>query len=233
MSPVIRAEQIFDAFTRLILSDASGEDALLKNHFWPTLDNLFQRSIACQKDTAVWHDVFSELRCRLLPCLSDPDCVARAENVWQQIRVKISRNMERVQRCQRFRAAQQARSLQEIEQTLLITFHIEELMDVLAAELPRVNIPACLSGLVRRTAALTAIRNGRPNGRGLWWRTMKTGALRFLPADNASVPAGFYPTRCSAGNPLMRLMCGHCKFSRRPNSALSSSTSRFTESLDL
>ncbi|MDY0091972.1 MAG: sigma 54-interacting transcriptional regulator [Candidatus Vecturithrix sp.] len=145
--PSFWAEQIFDAFTRLILSDASGEDALLKNHFWPTLDNLFQRSIACQKDTAVWHDVFSELRCRLLPCLSDPDCVARAENVWQQIRVKISRNMERVQRCQRFRAAQQARSLQEIEQTLLITFHIEELMDVLAAELPRVNIPACYLAL--------------------------------------------------------------------------------------
>jgi DNA-binding LacI/PurR family transcriptional regulator len=178
--PVHWAEQLLDAFIQHILGNADME-ADAGSNFWAMLDELFRQATVRKKDMALWHDVFSELRRCLFPYLSNSSLLTRAENLWQQIRVKISRNMERVQHCQRFQANQQAQTMREIEQRLLITFHIEELMDVLAEELPRVNIQECYLALYEDPQPYEY-----PQTAPIWSRLV----LAYNSSERIQLPAG-------------------------------------------
>ena len=94
-----------------------------------------------------WQDVISALRRSILPFLKTSELIARAENLWQQARVRIAGIAQRNLLCRRFQANRQAQTLREIEHRLLITFHVDELIEVLAEGLPRLGISECYLSL--------------------------------------------------------------------------------------
>lgn len=89
-----------------------------------------------------WHGVLSSLRCHVLPCLG-VEARDRAEDLWHQARVLIGERAQRAQAYQMLRTEQRAVVLREISQSLATTFDVKELMDLLAQELPRLDIASC------------------------------------------------------------------------------------------
>ena len=73
----------------------------------------------------------------MLPYLPGGDALFHAENLWGQIRVLIGEYTQREQELHHFRHIQQQRILRELEQDLVTTFDITDLMDIL--EVSRAN----------------------------------------------------------------------------------------------
>jgi DNA-binding LacI/PurR family transcriptional regulator/anti-anti-sigma regulatory factor len=93
-----------------------------------------------QQSVTAWQEALSALRCQVLPCLSDDEMLSQAENLWQQARLFIAETTAQVQRYQQLQAERQAAMLQEIGQALITISDMEELMDVIEQELPRLGI---------------------------------------------------------------------------------------------
>jgi DNA-binding LacI/PurR family transcriptional regulator/GAF domain-containing protein len=145
------AEQLLDGFAAEMGGKSPGG-------FLSTLDQVLRQVAAVSGDpstsssagsphgsgqgVAAWQGALSALRCHVLPYLSDDEALSRAENLWQQARLFIAEATQQVQRYRQLQAEQQAQMLQEIGQALITTFDVEELMDVIARELPRLGIPS-------------------------------------------------------------------------------------------
>jgi DNA-binding LacI/PurR family transcriptional regulator/GAF domain-containing protein len=104
------------------------------------------------QDVATWQGAVSTLRRNLLPYLGDSEVRSRAENLWRQARAMIGEAAQRAEAYQALQAEQQARTLREIGQSLITTFDVEELMDILAQELPRLGIERCYLSLYENPA---------------------------------------------------------------------------------
>ncbi|MBN1994315.1 MAG: GAF domain-containing protein [Anaerolineae bacterium] len=94
-----------------------------------------------------WQGTISALRRHTRPYLGNGEVLAWAENLWRQARVMIGETAQRVEAHQTLQAEQQARALREISQTLITTFDMNELMDILARELPQLGITRCYLSL--------------------------------------------------------------------------------------
>ena len=145
-----RMARLLDGF----VADIKGRS---QGHFLHELDEvLCQERTACDDSSAlsmvagqsvgVWQGVVSALRYRLLPYL-DGEVFARAEDLWQQARLMIGEAAERAQAYQVFRANLQTQMLRRVSQALITTFDVEQLMDVLAEDLPRLGFRRCYLSL--------------------------------------------------------------------------------------
>jgi DNA-binding LacI/PurR family transcriptional regulator len=128
------AEHLLDAF----VTDLSGESG---GTFLAALDGILRQAATADGDLSAWHGTLSALRRRLLPCL-DSEALRRADGLWQQARVVVGDAVERTLIRRQLEAEQQAQTLAEIGASLIITFDVEQLMDVLADEVPRLGIPS-------------------------------------------------------------------------------------------
>jgi PAS domain S-box-containing protein len=135
--------RLLDAFFAELGEDSPG-------NFLSALDETLCR-VAAKDDVSALQGFVSILRQQILPYLKnnkvDTSYRDRAENLWQQARVMIGETAKRTQAYQALLAEQQSRMLREIGARLITTFHVTELMDVLARELPRLNIPGCYLAL--------------------------------------------------------------------------------------
>jgi serine phosphatase RsbU (regulator of sigma subunit)/putative methionine-R-sulfoxide reductase with GAF domain len=131
------AEQLLDGF----IAELGGERA---GGFLATLDEGLGQATVAAGDTA--QNVVSALRLCLLPYL-DGEPLSRAEDLWQQARVMIGEEAERVQAHRALQAEQQAEALNQVSQALLVTFDVSGAMDVLADGLPRLDIPGAYLSL--------------------------------------------------------------------------------------
>jgi DNA-binding LacI/PurR family transcriptional regulator/anti-anti-sigma regulatory factor len=95
-----------------------------------------------EQSVAAWQGALSALRRCALPWLSDDEALSRAEDLWQQARLFIGEAAQQHQSYRQLQAERQAELLQEIGQALITVFDVEELMDVMAHELPRLGIPS-------------------------------------------------------------------------------------------
>ncbi len=109
--------------------------------FLQTLNKVLAQMIATNGDMDRWHAVLSTLRRKVQPYMTDSTMVARAENLWQQARTMIGETIKRVQAYQHVQSKQQTQTLRRIEETLLTSFDIKELLSVLTRELPNLDIP--------------------------------------------------------------------------------------------
>ncbi|MBN2004019.1 MAG: SpoIIE family protein phosphatase [Anaerolineae bacterium] len=100
-----------------------------------------------------WQNVLSEWR-HLFPAMS-PDETLRAETLWQQARILLGDLIQRHQGYQRLMAAQRTALVHEVSNALITTFDLDDLMNVLARELPRLNISGCYLALYETAAAPT------------------------------------------------------------------------------
>jgi signal transduction histidine kinase/DNA-binding LacI/PurR family transcriptional regulator/AraC-like DNA-binding protein/DNA-binding LytR/AlgR family response regulator len=115
--------------------------------FLITLEEILRQVIAADCRVRAWQGVLSVMRRSLRPYLHDDLTVERAEDIWQQARTLIGDFAERDQGRRRINAARQVQVLSDISQALITTFDINELMEVLARDLPLLGIPGCYLSL--------------------------------------------------------------------------------------
>jgi PAS domain S-box-containing protein len=135
------AGQLLDAFS----AELKGESPGL---FLSVLDDVLRQVVAVSGDAASLQEMLSALRRHALPYLAgDRETLSRAEELWQQARVMIGEVAQQAYAYQILQAEQQAQTLREIGQTLITTFDMAELVDVLTRELPRLGVPSCYLSL--------------------------------------------------------------------------------------
>jgi signal transduction histidine kinase/DNA-binding LacI/PurR family transcriptional regulator len=108
-----------------------------------TLDSILVQIMNHGNEFERWHEAISVQRRGLLPCISDPRLLSKAEDLWHQARVLIGEIAEKAQAFQRFQIIQQSLLLSEIGQMLLSTFDVQKLMDVIQLSLPQLGIRSC------------------------------------------------------------------------------------------
>ncbi len=123
--------------------------------FLITLEETLRQVIAADCRVTAWQGVLSAMRRCMRPCLHDADTLERAEDFWQQARTLIGDFGERDQGRRRLDAARQVQVLSEISQALITTFDINELMEVLARDLPQLEIPGCYLSLYENASEPT------------------------------------------------------------------------------
>jgi sigma-B regulation protein RsbU (phosphoserine phosphatase) len=142
-----RAEQLLDAFSAELKGKSPGI-------FLSTLEGILRQVAAKGGDVASWQGALSALRRHTLIYLGDDETLSRAEDLWQQARVMIGEIAQRVEVRRRLQAERQAASLREIGQMLTTTFDVDQLMDAVARELPKLGIPGCYLSLYEQGPAL-------------------------------------------------------------------------------
>jgi DNA-binding LacI/PurR family transcriptional regulator len=140
--------QLVDTFAAEITGRA-------RDTFLATLDYMLGQVAARGGSVTVWQNALSVLRRYVFPYLKDDTVLSRAETLCQQARVLIGMIAERAKAQQWRHAEQQADVLREINQALIITFDVPELMNILAQELPRLGIPGCYLALYENPDAPT------------------------------------------------------------------------------
>jgi len=135
---LVEAGQLIEAFFR----DSKSQDGA----FLSVLTILLQRSVATEESISKWHEALSLLRARLLGFL-EPENVSRAETIFQQARVVIGETSQRAQAFQRLQVQQHTRILSEVNQLLSATIDGAELLEILSAALPKLDIPRCYLSL--------------------------------------------------------------------------------------
>jgi DNA-binding LacI/PurR family transcriptional regulator/GAF domain-containing protein len=138
---LVLAEQLADAFAAEMEDGSPGA-------FVPTVSDVVRQVVAARGNVSAWQGILSTLRRYALPHLiKDSTALLEAENLWQQARVMIGEEAERKQAYQAFQAQQQTDTLHEVGRALVTSTTIAELADVLARELPRLDIPSCYLSL--------------------------------------------------------------------------------------
>ncbi|MCP4543175.1 MAG: substrate-binding domain-containing protein [Chloroflexi bacterium] len=163
-------ESLLDAF----LADVKKESA---GAFLSELERIVQRGVEVGSSVNVWQGALSVLRRHVLPHLSDREMISYAEDLWHQARLLIGWTAEQVQAQRRIQMLEQSVILNEINQTLVTTFDVTELMNVTVDELPRISVEGAYFSLYEDPKAPTEWsrlimaynREGRialePNGR--------------------------------------------------------------------
>jgi CheY-like chemotaxis protein len=132
----VSARQVVEAF----LSDSQGKT---QKAFLAVLEDGLGKFMDTDRPTSFWQDVVSVLRQEGLPWFPIGDSRDRLENLVSQARVLIGEAAHRAEAKRRLRADQQAAVLRELSQTLITTFDISKVINVLATHLPKMGIPAC------------------------------------------------------------------------------------------
>ena len=135
-----RAVRLLDSF----VADVQGQ---VPASFLHELKDALRLAVAAGGDVAAWQALVSTLRRHLRPCLDSVESMSRAEDLWQQARVMIAETTERVEISRTLQVQRQAETLRELGQTLISTFDVARLMDVLAQGLPHLGILGCYLSL--------------------------------------------------------------------------------------
>jgi len=172
------AEQVLDAF----VAELQGKT----DNFLATLEDILNQATIVGSNLTVWQRALSVMRHHLLPFI-EPGGLVQAEDLWQQGRVLIGEIAQHMQLAQQFQTEQQSQVLQEISQTLMTSFELTELMDVLAQKLPQLDIFGCYLSLYEN-----------PDFPGGWARLMlaynETGRIRLRPAGRRFPAKELVPT---------------------------------------
>lgn len=140
---VALVSRLLDAFISEIDEDSSGA-------FLSALQDVLRRVGTRNGRIDRWHRALSVLRRELLPYLADNKRLARAEDLWQQGRVTIGEAVRRAQNLQILETEQQSQILLQIGQRLITSFDVAQLSQVLAEDLPRLEIPGCYLSLYEK-----------------------------------------------------------------------------------
>jgi DNA-binding LacI/PurR family transcriptional regulator/GAF domain-containing protein len=137
--------RLLDAFVAALASELPESSDL----FLRELDDVLrQRMTAADGDVAVLQGTLSALRRNMLPYLDD-EALSLAEDLWQQARAMIGQTVAQAQAYQALQAERRTQMLREIRGALVTTFDLDGLMDVLAEQLPKLDIPSCYLSLYK------------------------------------------------------------------------------------
>jgi DNA-binding LacI/PurR family transcriptional regulator/serine phosphatase RsbU (regulator of sigma subunit) len=130
------AEPLFEAFLTDV-RDGAGE------RFIAVIDATLRRVVAAGGSIRPWHAVVSVLSNATMAAVGDPAGTYRADEILHRARVLIGDLRERVQAQHRIRRERWIRTLHETSEALMTAFGAEALVQAVAKQLPRLQIPAC------------------------------------------------------------------------------------------
>jgi DNA-binding LacI/PurR family transcriptional regulator/serine phosphatase RsbU (regulator of sigma subunit) len=130
------AEPLFEAFLTDV-RDGAGE------RFIAVLDATLRRVVAAGGSIRPWHAVVSVLSNASMSAVGDPAATYRADEILHRARVLIGDLRERVQAQHRIRRERWIRTLHETSEALMTAFGADALVQAVAKQLPRLQIPAC------------------------------------------------------------------------------------------
>jgi signal transduction histidine kinase/DNA-binding LacI/PurR family transcriptional regulator/AraC-like DNA-binding protein/response regulator of citrate/malate metabolism len=116
--------------------------------FLTAIDLTSRRMMERQISVAELQDVLSALRREGCRALDDrPILLAQAEGLWHRARVFLNELVLQQQSQKRVQLNDQMAVLRAISQTMAVTFHLENLMEILARDLKQLGIESCYVAL--------------------------------------------------------------------------------------
>jgi DNA-binding LacI/PurR family transcriptional regulator len=131
-------ETIFEAFVQATSMSLSTSDEQPSQNFLQVLNHALEQAMHLDQEMVHWQNVVSILRRWALEVLTNSETV---ETLISQARVVVEESVQRAQAYAQWRADREAEHLREINRTLLTTFDVKQLTDVLSARLPAFGIP--------------------------------------------------------------------------------------------
>lgn len=128
--------RLLDAFVQEIEAGSAGV-------FIPALEAILTELIDRRANVFVCQDVLSAMRRVILPLLDERASLIRATNLWGQARVLVGEMALRIQAQRHLKVALQTRLLREIGQEFITTFDLDDLLDLLVQEIPKIGIAGC------------------------------------------------------------------------------------------
>jgi DNA-binding LacI/PurR family transcriptional regulator/anti-anti-sigma regulatory factor len=129
------AEQLFDA---LVTELAGGP----QDRFMTALMRILRQAFMADRDVASWQDALSTLRRHALPHLSESKVLSLAEDLWHQARIMTGEAARAAQAYRELQTERRTQTLRETSQKLATAVDRPGLLNVLANQLPRLDI-AC------------------------------------------------------------------------------------------
>lgn len=108
---------------------------------------LSDSDILAQHGHEIWQRVLMALRRAILPGCIDPESWRRAEDLWHQAQILIGEKIGLFHAQLMLHAEHQLVTLRQVGEVLAMTHDMPGLLNVLSAELPRLNISACFLSL--------------------------------------------------------------------------------------
>jgi DNA-binding LacI/PurR family transcriptional regulator/anti-anti-sigma regulatory factor len=136
------AERLLDTFVAALTAEGDPRGAFLS-----TLNEILRQVAAEDGDVTAWQEAVSALRRHLLPSITHQGVSLWASGLWHQARVMIGETAERMRMRQMLQAKQWTQTLREVSAALIATFDVTNLVDVLAENLPRMDIPGAFLSL--------------------------------------------------------------------------------------
>ena len=159
LQPARVIEEMIAALDGLLIADIAQKLEHLQTAFWTNigkeqtghflsaLDGLLREAAASEGDLNAFHDVLSILRRQVQIRRAAKVTISQAENLLHQARVLVGKTAARSQAHQRLLTERRADRLRSVGQMLITNFDLRSLMDVLAEQLPGLDIPACYLAL--------------------------------------------------------------------------------------
>ena len=117
------------------------------NVFISVLNDILQQAISYNHSIPNWQNTISVIRRHVLPATTTYDDLSYAETIWEQARELICEMAERAQASIKLQTIERSLLVNEIGQLLLSTFEIDELIEQIRNQLPRLGIPSCYIAL--------------------------------------------------------------------------------------
>lgn len=139
--------------------------------FVAALSGILRRVVAAGGTIRPWHAVISTLAGEVMMTLGDPKSKVRADEVLHRARVLIGDIRERIQAQHRIQRERWIRTLHETSEALMTAFGETALVDAVARQLPRLEIPGCAlavyagspeAGVTSRARPLFLYDSGEP-----------------------------------------------------------------------
>jgi PAS domain S-box-containing protein len=131
--------QLLDAFVAELNGQKQGE-------FIIVMDETLRQVMLTERPIPTWSRVLSTMRRSMLPFLTE-DQILSAEDLWLPAQVMISEMAQQKQQSHTSKLEQQIQVLNEMREALITTFDIQELMNTIAREISRLDIPGCYLSL--------------------------------------------------------------------------------------
>jgi DNA-binding LacI/PurR family transcriptional regulator/signal transduction histidine kinase len=141
------AERLLDALIEKL-------DDRRSDSFLVTLD-LLSRQVSAGDVSAVSQVLFKLRHQVKLALAGNPSALSQAEDLWCQSQVFLKEAVLRRQAQQHVQTENRNEALRQLEAELIITFDLEELMEVLAQGLRQLGIPACYLALYEDPGRIT------------------------------------------------------------------------------
>ena len=132
--------QLLDSFS----SDVKGQPGGL---FLSTLDRILRQALKKERDIDSWQTVVAVLSGYTRPGLANDNLSFRAESLLYQAQILISEAGRKALMQQYLQIEHQNVILRDIGQSLITTFDLAKLMDLIAESMPRLGIPSCYLAL--------------------------------------------------------------------------------------